>query len=60
MVKMLRTSVIVHNFVTNEAASKVINLLKKEIPLMFGKRQLSMNNLCNLVNRDRQMPVFFV
>lgn len=60
MVKMLRTSVIVHNFVTNEAASKVINLLKEEIPLMFGKRQLSMNNLCNLVNRDRQMPVFFV
>ena len=60
MVKMLRTSVIVHNFVTNEAASKVINLLKKEIPLMFGKRQLSMNNLCNLVDRDRQKPVFFV
>ena len=57
---MLRTSVIVHNVVTNEAASKVINLLKEEIPLMFGKRQLSMNNLCNLVNRDRQMPVFFV
>ena len=57
---MLRKSVIVHNFVTNEAASKVINLLKEEIPLMFGKRQLSMNNLCNLVNRDRQMPVFFV
>lgn len=57
---MLRTSVIVHNFVTNEVASKVINLLKEEIPLMFGKRQLSMNNLCNLVNRDRQMPVFFV
>ena len=57
---MLRTSVIVHNFVTNEAASKVINLLKEEIPSMFGKRQLSMNNLCNLVNRDRQMPVFFV
>lgn len=57
---MLRTSVIVHNFVTNEATSKVINLLKEEIPLMFGKRQLSMNNLCNLVNRDRQMPVFFV
>lgn len=57
---MLRTSVIVHNFVTNEAASKVINLLKEEIPLMLGKRQLSMNNLCNLVNRDRQMPVFFV
>ena len=57
---MLRTSVIVHNFVTNEAASKVINLLKEEIPLMFGKRQLSMNNLCNLVNRDRQMLVFFV
>ena len=57
---MLRTSVIVHNFVTNEAASKVINLLKEEIPLMFGKRQLSMNNLCNLVNRDRQKLVFFV
>lgn len=48
---MLRTSVIVHNFVTNEAASKVINLLKEEIPLMFGKRQLSMNNLCNLVSK---------
>lgn len=57
---MLRTSVIVHNFVTNEATSKVINSLKEEILLMFGKRQLSMNNLCNLVDRDRQKPVFFV
>ena len=57
---MLRKSVIVQNFVTNKATSKVINSLKEEIPLMFGKRQLSMNNLCNLVNRDRQMPVFFV
>ena len=57
---MHRESVIVQNFVTNEAASKVINLLKEEIPLMFGKRQLSMNNLCNLVNRDRQKLVFFV
>jgi len=57
---MLRKSVIVQNFVTNGATSKVINSLKEEIPLMFGKRQLSMNNLCNLVNRDRQKLVFFV
>ena len=57
---MLRISVIVQNFVTNKATSKVINSLKEEIPLMFGKRQLSMNNLCNLVNRDRQKLVFFV
>ena len=57
---MLRTSVIVQNFVTNKATSKVINSLKEEIPLMFSKRQLSMNNLCNLVDRDRQKPVFFV
>ena len=53
-------SVIAQNFVTNGATSKVINSLKEEIPLMFGKRQLSMNNLCNLVNRDRQKLVFFV
>ncbi len=57
---MIRKSVIVQNFVTNKATSKVINSLKEEIPLMFGKRQLSMNNLCNLVDRDRQKPVFFV
>lgn len=57
---MIRKSVIVQNFVTNKATSKVINSLKEEIPLMFGKRQLSMNNLCNLVNRDRQKLVFFV
>lgn len=57
---MLRTSVIVQNFVTNEATSKVINSLKEGIPMMLGKRQLSMNNLCNLVDRDRQKPVFFV
>lgn len=57
---MLRKSVIVQNFVTNKATSKVINSLKEEISLMFGKRQLSMNNLCNLVDRDRQKPVFFV
>lgn len=57
---MLRKSVIVQNFVTNKATSKVINSLKEEIPLMFGKRQLSMSNLCNLVNRDRQKLVFFV
>ena len=57
---MHRESVIVQNFVTNGATSKVINSLKEEIPLMFGKRQLSMNNLCNLVNRYRQKPVFFV
>ncbi len=57
---MLRKSVIVQNFVTNKATSKVINSLKEEIPLMFGKRQLSMNNLCNLVDRDRQKLVFFV
>ena len=57
---MHRESVIVQNFVTSGATSKVINSLKEEIPLMFGKRQLSMNNLCNLVNRDRQKLVFFV
>ena len=57
---MHRESVIVQNFVTNGATSKVINSFKEEIPLMFGKRQLSMNNLCNLVNRDRQKLVFFV
>ena len=57
---MLGKSVIVQNFVTNKATSKVINSLKEEIPLMFGKRQLSMNNLCNLVDRDRQKLVFFV
>ena len=57
---MLRKSVIVQNFVTNKATSKVINSLKEEIPLMSGKRQLSMNNLCNLVDRDRQKLVFFV